>query len=65
VHADRRELLDWIASARTRPQAAYLVHGEPEPAAELARDLRTELAIPAIVAENGLRIQVHPGDSVA
>jgi len=30
-----------------------------------ARDLRTELAIPAIVAENGLRIQVHPGDSVA
>ncbi len=30
VHADRSELLDWMASAATRPDRLVAVHGDPE-----------------------------------
>ncbi len=30
VHADRSELLDWLASAETRPDQVVAVHGDPE-----------------------------------
>lgn len=58
VHADRAELIDWIGSARQRPGVVYLVHGEQDAAGELAATLRTDLHIPAVVAENGQAIEV-------
>ncbi len=30
VHADRSELLDWLASAETRPEQVIAVHGDPD-----------------------------------
>ncbi|HEV8024783.1 MAG TPA: MBL fold metallo-hydrolase RNA specificity domain-containing protein, partial [Candidatus Nanopelagicales bacterium] len=60
VHADRAELIDWIGSARQRPGVVYLVHGEQDAAGELAATLRTELHIPAVVAENGQAIEIPP-----
>jgi metallo-beta-lactamase family protein len=37
-HADPPELLEWLRTFRNQPAATYLVHGEPEAAAQL-RDL--------------------------
>ena len=39
-HADRGELLRWIATAPTPPRRIFVVHGEPEAAAALAAALR-------------------------
>jgi len=38
IHADQSELVDWLATATTAPDAVYLVHGEPK-AAEALHDL--------------------------
>lgn len=43
AHADSDELLAWLRSAPTPPRACYVVHGEPRPAAALARRIDTEL----------------------
>lgn len=60
VHADRSELIDWLASAHEQPKAVYLVHGEPDSASALAEQIRSELHIPAVVAEPGQTIEVAP-----
>jgi metallo-beta-lactamase family protein len=39
AHADRSELLRWIGALERPPRTAYLVHGEPGPAASLAAAL--------------------------
>jgi metallo-beta-lactamase family protein len=39
-HADRNELLRWLATAPSPPRRAFVVHGEPEAAAALAGGLR-------------------------
>ncbi len=36
VHADRSELVDWLAAMPSRPQTIVAVHGDPEAAAGLA-----------------------------
>ena len=38
-HADREELLRWVASAPSPPKKVFLVHGEEKPAAALAEAL--------------------------
>jgi metallo-beta-lactamase family protein len=60
VHADRSELVDWIGAPRHRPGAAFLVHGEEQAAADLARTIRERCSIPAVVAEHGHTIEVPP-----
>lgn len=42
VHADQRELLQWMASADTLPEQVLLVHGEDDARSALARLLSTE-----------------------
>jgi len=42
VHADRSELLDWVASADGQPSAVYVVHGEERAAQSLASGIRTK-----------------------
>ncbi len=39
-HADRSQLLDWLASGPDRPEKVYLVHGEREAAESLAAVIR-------------------------
>lgn len=47
VHADRSELLAWLAALQPRPQQVYTVHGTPESAATLAAAITAELGLAA------------------
>ena len=42
VHADRSELLDWLASADREPSAVFVVHGEQSAAESLASGIRAK-----------------------
>ena len=58
IHADQEELLDWLATATTPPEAVYLVHGEPAPAATL-RDLVAErFDVAAVAPAAGERVRL-------
>jgi metallo-beta-lactamase family protein len=48
-HADADGLLDWVGGMTRRPKQAFLVHGEPEPAAVLAARMSAEQGIPTTV----------------
>lgn len=37
VHADQRELVDWLATATEPPRRVFLVHGEPDASTALAQ----------------------------
>lgn len=51
AHADRQELLDWSRPIARSLKHAFVVHGDPEPAAALAEGLRglgaRQVAVPA------------------
>lgn len=49
VHADRRELLDWLRGAAAPPATVFIVHGEPAAAAALEAAIETELGWTAVV----------------
>lgn len=52
VHADANELVDWLAPA-TKPETAYVVHGEPAASTALAARLHWELEWTAVVPNHG------------
>jgi len=58
AHADRDELMDWVAAQPSRPRAVYLTHGEPAPReamrAELDRRLNVTGVLPAMNEEHVL-----------
>jgi metallo-beta-lactamase family protein len=56
AHADREELLRWLALSPAPPRAVYAVHGEPGSAAALADTVRTRLGWPCVVPEQGMRV---------
>jgi len=58
VHADRSELVTWIASARTQPVAVYLVHAEHDSASALKALIEGALGIPVTVAEDEMTVEV-------
>jgi len=58
VHADRSELVNWIASARTQPVAVYLVHAEHDSASALKALIEGTLGIPVTVAEDDITVEV-------
>ncbi|HWO43525.1 MAG TPA: MBL fold metallo-hydrolase [Candidatus Eisenbacteria bacterium] len=43
AHADRSEILRWVAGFEEPPRMTYIVHGEPEASAALAEILRQKL----------------------
>jgi metallo-beta-lactamase family protein len=49
VHADQREILDWLISAGSRPEVVYVVHGDPSAAEALRTAIVTELRWNAVV----------------
>lgn len=53
VHADSDGLIAWLTSARSEPEAVYVVHGEPEASAALASRIRHELGWTAVVPRDG------------
>ena len=53
VHADGSELLDWLVELSPRPATVYCVHGEPDSAHALARRIRKQLGVVAVVPSLG------------
>lgn len=53
AHADRGELLAWFAALGGVPRQTFLVHGEPEAAAALARELRQRHQAEIVIPERG------------
>jgi metallo-beta-lactamase family protein len=45
AHADRGEIVSWLAAAGTRPGRVHLVHGEPDARDALAATLRERFAL--------------------
>lgn len=61
AHADRSELLDWVATAST-PRLVLVNHGEPDAATALARTIAERLDVVAVAARPGERIRLdRPG----
>ncbi len=56
AHADRGELLSWIASAPRPPDTVYLVHGEADSAETLASSVTAKLGLNAVAARSGERV---------
>lgn len=49
VHADQGEIIGWLRKAPSPPETCYVVHGDPEAAAALCREIRTQLGWNAVV----------------
>ncbi len=57
AHGDQADLVKWYGAFQNRPPV-YLVHGESEAQAILAKRLRDELKAPASIAEHGQIIRI-------
>lgn len=53
VHADRSELLDWLAALSPAPKQVFTVHGAPDSAAALSGEIGTRLGLTARVPQLG------------
>ncbi len=53
VHADRSELLDWLAALSPAPKRVFTVHGAPDSASALAGEVRTRLGLDARMPDLG------------
>ena len=58
IHADQRELLDWIATADPAPDAVYVVHGEQESSDELSRRIDEDLELCSAVPRHLERVRL-------
>ena len=58
AHADADEMVAWLRGAPRAPDAAYVVHGEPDAAAALAARLGGDLGWHAVVPRYGERVRV-------
>jgi metallo-beta-lactamase family protein len=56
VHADGTELLDWLGTAPTEPEAVYVVHGEPEASRALADAVIDRFGWTCVVPRLGERV---------
>jgi metallo-beta-lactamase family protein len=54
VHADRSELLDWLASADRPPERVVAVHGDEDATTALVRAVEDVLGRPATAPEDGM-----------
>lgn len=60
VHADADELIAWLGTAEEPPRACYVVHGEEDAAATLARRIHAELGWLAVVPREDERVLLLP-----
>ena len=53
AHADREELVRWVASSSDLPRRIALIHGEPDARRALAEALRERLGVKVVVPRQG------------
>jgi metallo-beta-lactamase family protein len=58
VHADRSELLAWLAEGKGAPDVVFVVHGEPAASSALARAIGRELGWNAVVPGHLERVRI-------
>lgn len=58
VHADRSELLDWLAGLTPKPAQVFAVHGTSESASALAAAIRSQLGLDVVVPELGQTVEL-------
>ncbi len=58
AHADRDEILAWLADLRTPPRRVFITHGEPVPADALRRCIEERFGWTAIVPEHLERVSL-------
>lgn len=58
VHADQREILNWLKLATVRPQIVYVVHGEPPASEALRARIAHELGWNAVVPRNLEQVRI-------
>jgi metallo-beta-lactamase family protein len=58
VHAGRSELLRWLRTAASDPEAVYVVHGEPAASRALQHGIGSELGWTAVVPRHGERVRL-------
>jgi metallo-beta-lactamase family protein len=58
VHADRSEILAWLGEGEGVPDAAFVVHGEPEASRALADGIERELGWNAVVPGDLERVRI-------
>lgn len=49
AHADRKDLLNWLQAAETKPKTVFLVHGESTAADELRRRIQDHLGLDVVI----------------
>ncbi len=59
AHADQNEILRWLSMFRRPPRQTWVVHGEPGPAAALAKLVHERLGWSTAVAEDGARVDLE------
>lgn len=59
AHADRSELLDWLATADATPERMVAVHGDPEAEESLAAGVRQRLEASLLTPEEGAVIPLR------
>ncbi|WP_347349595.1 DUF1737 domain-containing protein [Nigerium sp.] len=60
VHADASDLIDWLRELSPRPETIFCVHGEKDSAAALARRIKAELGLDAVIPGFGEVVLVEP-----
>jgi len=58
VHADRSDLISWLASGKGAPDIVYAVHGEPESSAGLVQAIDTHLGWSAVAPRLDERVRL-------
>jgi metallo-beta-lactamase family protein len=58
VHADQRGLVEWVASAKGRPETVYVVHGEEAASVALRDTITAELDLVAAVPHDLERVRI-------
>ncbi len=58
VHADQQELLSWLGTAASAPEATYVIHGEAESSAALRDAIEQRLGWNAVVPRLGEKVRV-------
>ncbi|MGC3995248.1 MAG: MBL fold metallo-hydrolase [Propionicimonas sp.] len=61
VHADRSELLDWLAALSPAPSQVFTVHGTPESASALAGEVTARLGFPTRAAVLNETVELPAG----